>query len=502
MSPRLVVRTDANVAMGTGHVMRCLALAQAWQDAGGDVVFAMAQSTPAVDERLHSEHVEIVQVNSLAGSAKDAKELAELARSQHADWVVLDGYQFDSAYQQRLKDEGLKLLLVDDNGGAPHYFADLVLNQNAHATEDLYRALQSRTRLLLGPRHALLRREFSLWRGWRREIAPTARRVLVTLGGSDPDNITLLVIHALRLVDIEGLEATVVVGGSNPHIESLEQAAASSAATISLLRNARNMPELMAWADLAVSGAGSTCWEMCFLGLPAILIDLAPNQRPVAQELDRRGAAIHLGSADEVFPEEIAGKLQWLLASEETRAALSKRACDLVDGRGAERVVWTMRSGSLRLRRVAEQDCRLLWEWANDPEVRALSFSSEAIPWERHVDWFSSKLTDPNAILYLAIDEENIPVGQVRYQLEGTRAVVSVNLAAGFRGRGYGNTLLDLGANQLFRSTEATAIDAYVKPDNAASLRLFTHAGFKREKIGMIRGQRAVLFVLEKNGIS
>ena len=485
--------------MGTGHVMRCLALGQAWQDVGGHVVFATAQSSTAVQDRLRSERVEIVQLGGTPGSEQDASQLAELARVHQAIWLVVDGYQFDAEYQRRVQVEGLKLLFMDDCGHATHYFADLVLNQNSHAREDLYSSREPRTRLLLGPQYALLRREFQPWRDWRREIQPVARKILVTMGGSDPANFAAVVIDALRTVSFEGLEAKIVVGGCSPHKESLELAAATSGVDISLLHNPACMPELMAWADVAVSAAGTTCWEMCLLGLPALLIDVAPNQVPVAQDLDRRGAAIHLGGIDDLFPQ----KLKRLLdSSEETRTAMSARSRELVDGLGAERVLSAMQNGALRLRRVEERDCYLLWEWANDPEVRAVSFSSETISWEEHLRWFRAKLADPNALLYLATDLEDVPVGQVRYHLEGTRAVASINLATGSRGKGNGSLALAMATEDLFRNTCATTIDAYVKPDNDASLRLFARAGFRQEAPEMIRGQRAVHFVLEKNAVS
>ncbi len=233
------------------------------------------------------------------------------------------------------------------------------------------------------------------------------------------------------------------------------------------------MPELMAWADIAVSAAGSTCAEMCLLGLPAILIDLAENQRPVAQELSRRQAAIHLGSSKEVTAADIAGKVQSLLLSTEHRVSLSRRSRELVDGEGAERVRAAIRGEDLRLRHVQEKDCRQLWEWANDPEVRPVSFATEPISWERHLEWFNSKLCDPNAVLYLVVDSGGIPAGQVRYQIDETRAAVSISLAPQFRGKGYGEVVLKMATEDLFRTTAVTQIDAYVKPNNTASLRLF-----------------------------
>lgn len=477
--------------------MRCLALAQVWQEAGGSVVFAMAESTPAIDRRLRSEGMKIARLQVAPNSVLDARTVSALARHHQAAWIVVDGYRFDSAYQRSLKNAGLKVLFVDDLGQCEHYSADLVLNQNVHASERMYASCEPYTRFLFGSRFAMLRRDFKSWSQWQREIAPSGRKVLVTMGGSDPDNVTALVLEALRAVKIDGLEVVAVLGGSNPHIGSLERFA-NQPTPIRFLRDAANMPELMAWADIAVSAAGSTCGEMCLLGLPAILIDLAENQRPVAQELSRMQAAIHLGASNEATAAAIAEKVQSLLLSAEHRFSLSQRARELVDGEGAESVRAAIRGEDLRLRRVEAQDCRQLWQWANDPAVRPVSFATEPIPWERHLLWFNSKLRDPNAVLYLAVDSEEIPAGQVRYQIDGATAAVSISLAPQFRSKGYGEVVLELATKDLFRTTAVTRIDAYVKPNNTVSLRLFTRAGYARERTGLINGHPAIHFVLDK----
>ncbi|MGA9040143.1 MAG: UDP-2,4-diacetamido-2,4,6-trideoxy-beta-L-altropyranose hydrolase [Terriglobales bacterium] len=498
----LLVRADASVAMGTGHVMRCLALAQAWQDAGGDVLFAMAQSTRAMDARLRTEQIETISLEAAPGSGPDAIQVGKLAHSRNAEWVVVDGYQFDDRYQFSVKQAGQKLLFVDDIGHCAHYCADLLLNQNGHACDEVYRHRENYTRVLLGTRYAMLRREFTPWRRWRREFDPMGRRVLVTMGGSDPRNVTEQVIQALRLSNIGGLEARVLVGSSNPHFASLERAANQASGTVCLIKDARNIPELMAWADVAISAAGSTCWEMCLLGLPALLIDLAENQRPVAEELNRLGAAIHLGSTKDITSSKIAGKLQALIFSRELRTTMSERARELVDGEGAQRVVSAMRSESLGLRRATEKDCQLLWEWANDPEVRIVSFSTDPISWDRHLQWFNAKLADPNAVLYLAVDPEGTPIGHVRYQLEGLRAAVSISLAKPWRGKGLGRAILAKATQDLFQTTPATIIDAFVKPVNTISLQLFTRAGYKQVANETVSGQEAIHFILEKNDTS
>jgi UDP-2,4-diacetamido-2,4,6-trideoxy-beta-L-altropyranose hydrolase len=333
----ILIRADASVEIGTGHVMRCLALAQAWQDAGGTAEFAMAESTPAILGRVAGFRVSSVQ--AAAGSTEDAGSTTEIARANRAEWIVADGYLFGRDYQHRIKDAGLKLLCVDDNAEAGSFFADVVLNQNLHARESLYRERKPGARLLLGPKYALLRREFKAWQGWRREIPAEARRVLVTMGGSDALNLSEPVIRAIQLLNIPELETTVVAGGSNPHTPSLQMLAEESEGRLRLAVDANNMPDLMAWADIAVSAAGSTCWEMCRLGLPAILIDVAENQRPIAEGLTRLGISIYSGSADGISVEKVAADIESLLLSSECRSAMSRRGRELVDGEGSCRVV-------------------------------------------------------------------------------------------------------------------------------------------------------------------
>lgn len=495
----LVIRADASIAIGTGHVMRCLALAQAWQDAGGSVVFASIDLSSSLEQRLRSERFEIVKLDGSPGSAQDASQIEEFSRPHHADWVVVDGYQFDAEYQRKLKDAGLKLLFIDDNGHATHYLADLVLNQNAHASQELYQSRASQTRLLLGPRFALLRREFRGRSQWKREIVSVPRKVLVTMGGSDPGNVTATVIRALQLVSIEKLEAKVIAGASNPHIDSLERAASQSGTDISVLKNVTNMPELMAWADVAISGAGSTCWEMCLLGLPAMVIDLADNQRFVAAELDRREVAIHLGSIVDATPEKIASKLGWLLGSIETRTAMSVQARKLVDGRGAERVISAMRGETLRLRPVEETDCRLLWEWANDADVRDASFSSAAISWDEHLAWFTKKLHDERSLMLIGTDEQGTPIGQIRLdKTQDREADVDLSVAREKRGAGYASCLIEKAVQVAFAEKDLFRLNAFVKTNNSASLRAFEKAKFRRVGTVEVMGSPAVHYMREQ----
>lgn len=152
----------------------------------------------------------------------------------------------------------------------------------------------------------------------------------------------------------------------------------------------------------------------------------------------------------------------------------------------------------LALRQVRDDDCRLLWEWADDPTVRAVSFSSESIPWERHVEWFQSKLEAPHCLFYIAVDDEGTPVGQARYDISGNEAVISISIAKEFRGRGYGSEIIQTASEQVFNVSSVGIIHAYIKQANEASTRAFSKAGFRDAGTTTIHGHRAAHPVLKR----
>ena len=489
---KIIIRTDASTQIGTGHIMRCLALAQAWQDTHGQPIFIMTNPIPALEERLKSEGMKVVHLTVEPGSLADAQETAALAHQFETNWVVVDGYQFGRAYQQTIKNSGLNLLFIDDYGHAKHYYADFVLNQNISANEQWYQHRKPYTQLLLGTRYTLLRREFWQWRGWQRTVPPVAKKVLVTLGGADPDNVTLKVIQALQLVEVEELEAVVVVGGSNPHYETLKMAGQDSRCPIRLQRNVTNMPELMAWADVAISAGGSTCWELSFMELPSILLVLAENQRVIAQKLATLNQAINLGWHQDVESKNIADILSALLQSTAQRINMIEVNQRIVDGEGVFRIIKSLDANSLQLRPVREEDCELLWHWTNDPLIRSVSFSSEYISWVDHVQWFTSKLSDRNCIFYIAWNKKNMPIGQVRYEINHKEATISVAVSQPFRGCGYGRQVILLGCQKIGQYSGIEKINAYVKPNNLASLKVFLKCGFQNIGETIVKDQPAL----------
>ncbi|WP_342449232.1 UDP-2,4-diacetamido-2,4,6-trideoxy-beta-L-altropyranose hydrolase [Acetomicrobium sp. S15 = DSM 107314] len=493
----LIIRADAGLHIGSGHLMRCLALAQGWKDGGGEVVFATACSNDNLLGRLYEEGFRVHKIENPYPHPQDWQTTRQILEEHKGAWLVIDGYHFDSSYQRLVKESGHPLLAIDDYGHAGHYYADIVLNQNLHA-ESLPYSCEPYTKLLLGTKYVLLRREFLKWRGWKREVPEVARKLLVTMGGSDPKNVTLKVINAINMVDFEPLEVAVVVGPTNPHYEALERAARTSRHSIILMRDVPNMAELMSWADIAIAAGGTTCWELVFSGLPFIVIALAKNQRLVAEAFNDAGCALNLGWYYNLSSSEIAEPLLSLLLNQKRRAEMNQCGQQIVDGKGAIRVLCYMGLKALRLRPACEEDCQLLWEWANDAQVRESAFCSVLIPWEEHVKWFNDKLSDPNCLVFIAEDQKGIPIGQIRFDIEGEQAEVDVSIDKGKRGLGYGAYIIENGVKELFQNTMVKTVHAFIKPDNISSTKSFEKAGFRYIGIDTAKGHKAKHYVMER----
>lgn len=438
-SPHLVVRADGGSGIGSGHLARCLALTQGWIDAGGTVTLVSTGLPADWATRYRREGAEVCELGA--------------AGFDGADWAVLDGYRFTRDDQEAILAAGCRLLSIDDHGALKGNVADLVLDQNLGASARAYAGRSPRTDLLLGPRYALLRREFRAAHREARVIAARATRLLVAAGGA-PAPSTRTMFDAIV---------------AQPALAGME---------VRWLSGTDEVVPALAGTDLALAASGSTTWELCCTGLPAVLLAVAANQEPVARAVAEAGAAHNAGSLDAVDPSAVAAAVAALAADPDRRAAMSRIGRDLVDGRGAKRVVARLRADLLVLRSVTTDDARLLWEWTNDPAVRASGRSPAPIPWESHVVWLSHRLADPASSMWLAAAPDSRPVGVVRFKQEGAAAEISVSVAPERRGQGWGPALIDAGVRRVFAEPSLDRVVARIKPHNHASRSSFEDAAF------------------------
>jgi UDP-2,4-diacetamido-2,4,6-trideoxy-beta-L-altropyranose hydrolase len=335
---KVLFRADAGVKIGMGHIMRCLALAQTLQDTGTNA-FVINSPANQIEETLRKNSMSVFQIRANTGSDEDIDITVKCAETFNADWLVLDGYHFGPNYQKKLQENGLNTLLIDDVGDDGPDATDIILNQNIYADETFYADRRSESVLLLGCKYVILRKEFFVWREWAREIPSIVRRILVTIGGSDNDNVTAKVIDALNLIKIKDIEITVVAGQLNPNYQKLSNKIARLNMSISLKKNLDNLAPLIADADLVISGGGSTCYELAFMGAPFTTIVIAENQVEIANHLSDMKICANLGWFHSLSAEIIADRIEELIENRQSRYEMSCNGKNLVDGYGVDRVV-------------------------------------------------------------------------------------------------------------------------------------------------------------------
>ena len=482
--------------------MRCLALAQAWKDAGGCATFVMAGAMPGIEGRLAEDGFGVIHIVASPGSEMDAALTAETAFSQNACFVIVDGYQFGSDYQFRLKKARLRSLFIDDYGHAKTYMADIVLNQNIYASEELYKDRDGSTQLLLGSSFVLLRREFLPWRNWTRTIPERAGRLLISLGGSDPDNVTLKIISCLKEITDNGIDIVAVVGAANAHSPELQAEAMKFEVPVRLVRNVSNMPELLAWADMAIISGGTTSYEAAFMGLPCLIVIIAENQILVAEEFERVQAAISLGWHRNLRRECIRDAEENLRLNCKARESMSLIGRQLVDGLGSIRVIRAILEKAIAVREAVSEDCDLIYRWANDDDTRAASFNCSPIDWDTHCRWLSEKLSNPDCLLLMCEDGPDRPFGLVRFDIAADEALISINLDPNMRGRGLGGFTIIRTVNELFKRYNISHVSAFIKPENLRSAKAFKMAGFSEVGTKAIKGNRALHYTMKKDDLS
>ncbi len=338
MSRTAVFRADATPEIGSGHVMRSLTLAEEWLEHGGRAL--MCGVVPeGLHRRITDAGVKLITVEGERPLAEDAAATIALAQGSDSEWVVVDGYAFDTGFVSSLRSAGLSVLQFADGVTDLPYAPDVLLDQNLGAEHRHYNLSASGAKALLGIEYASLGRQFRD-RISEKRISERASKVLVTFGGSDATNTTEWVLDALA--GIEQLESVVVViGVSNPQADEIE-ARCEGDSRFTCLTNVNNMAELMTEADMAIAAAGSTSWELAALGVPSILVTTADNQAPIAQTLAERGVAVSVGWTGEIDASSIKQVVESLASDQARRRNMSRAGQTLVDGHGAGRVVDAM----------------------------------------------------------------------------------------------------------------------------------------------------------------
>lgn len=334
---KIVIRADASVALGSGHVMRCLTLARQCRKDGSEVRFVCRPAAGDLCDEIRSCGFQVCLLAEgpvpLVGRGADSFEVADAAqtaaqlKADKTDWLVVDHYQLGIEWERRLSSMASRVMVIDDLANRRHC-CDLLLDQNYYdAADKRYERLVPETcRQLLGPQYALLRDEFYQPDPPHRVFPGADRlRLLIFFGGSDATDETGKSLDALSSLPDLDLDVDVVVGAGNPRKKIIELRC-NSMSNVNYHCQVENMAELMARADLALAAGGSTTWERCFLGLPALTVIVAENQRETTETLARQGAIDCLGWAEQVSAADIAVSVKKYYDNVDQLEAMSRKA--------------------------------------------------------------------------------------------------------------------------------------------------------------------------------
>jgi len=333
----MLLRVDASHKIGLGHVMRCFALAQAWHRAGGAIIMVMRETDQILQERLSSQGI---RVDLLNGVADEISYINKLVKQNSVDWIVIDGYQFNSNYIRSIKEKNKKVLVIDDDATLSDYSADIILNQNQHAKANIYRG-KTKARLLIGSHYALMREEFLNKQNWQRDFPRIGLNVLFTFGGADPQNNTLAVVKCLigsLVSEFHDMRIRIIIGGAN-NKGAMVRRMVKGIKNIQIYNDVSEMGEHIRWCDIIASGAGSTVWESALYQTPMILIPSSDIEKKVAVEMMELGASMSCLNIHESGFQCAIDAILNLSDDYAQRVKLGQTAGKLVDGNGATRVV-------------------------------------------------------------------------------------------------------------------------------------------------------------------
>lgn len=490
---RIALRADASRRIGTGHVRRCISLADALKAEGAHVRFVCREHdeisriateggdtvlwlpagpgyTPLAGDPPHSDW-------AACGWQRDADETIAALRDQAPDWVLVDHYSFDARWHERVTSAlGCRIAVIEDLADRPLACA-LVIDQNLHPDHAAKYAALLRTpaRILGGPRYALLAPRYRTAPRYR--FRRRVESIGIFMGGGDPADHTSRVLRACREHALFTGEIELVSSSRNPNFAG-HMALAQRWPGTRVLHDQPDLTGFFARHDLQIGSGGIAAWERSCLGAPTLAMQIAANQRAVLPELAKAGAVEWL-DRDDADEREIGDAVRALIDAPRKRLALVRATRGLVDGMGTARVAAVLSTtvdAKLELRPALASDEALLLAWANEREARRHAFHPQQISPRDHHAWFATRLANPaDCRILIATSRAGAPVGMARFERSGPGWTISYSLDAAFRGFGLARPLLE---RALAGAPAGARLTAWVKPDNVASLKVFRGLGF------------------------
>ena len=359
--PKIFFRVDASHQIGSGHVMRCLALANFLRKKNLECFFICRELPGNLIDYIGRERFSIFILSSVDGAPenflgypphyqwlgvdwqKDAEQTNHILAKQKVDWLIVDHYSIDVRWELAIKHNCDHIMVIDDLADRCHA-CDILLDQNlGRSGIDYSKFLNENSLLLIGPHYALLRDEFQLVRNMKKIEAPKnkQKKIMISMGGVDQENITNQVIDELiKIGNIQEFQLIIILGSKSPNIRLVKERILGCLFPVELVIDCREMAKRIREVDLIIGGAGSSSWERCSLGAPSIAIIMAENQIMIARALQRMNAAVALSAFE--IPSKLSKIVLKLLSDPMTLKSMSNAAYSVADGLGNSRVYKSM----------------------------------------------------------------------------------------------------------------------------------------------------------------
>lgn len=465
MNRKVYFRADGDSQMGLGHLFRTSALAEMLASDFECILVTKCRIEKVINE-LKKSFNDVILLEEM----QFEKEVSFLQKLNFDEsLIVLDGYHFDSKYQELLVGKNVDIFCIDDIH-AYQFYSKVIVNHAGGLSFKDYKATPS-TQFYLGPQYALLKKPF-LEAARNRRSNVTDNNCMICFGGSDPGNRTLEVLEKVKAVSDSFDHLHIVTGSGYLHKEALDGIIrGSQKVTWHQSLSAKEMVQVMQQCSYAICSPSTIVYEYLSVGGIVFLEQIADNQKDVMRYFTNERIAFRM---DDI------GKLSEV----EMKYAFDKSS-QYFDGCSGERLKKIFKhhfdSRGIKIRRVQSGDVQISFNWANDPYVRKQSYNQELIQWNSHQDWFQRKLTDINSYYYI-FELNGKPVAQVRFQVSEDEAILGYLVGDSIRSKGLGTSILAKGIEVLLKEVpKPLKIVGYVKKSNIASQRSFEKLSFLKE---------------------
>ena len=490
---KIAFRVDASMQIGTGHVMRCLTLADELAGDDTTIHFICRYLPSSLEQKLRdkgfsvsilpaseksNEEFPLAHSHWLGVSQEiDAGATFALIQNQGYDWLIVDHYALDIRWEKTLRSAVKNIMVIDDLADRQHE-CDVLLDQNLHVDQEIiYKdRVPSQCKTLIGPRYALLRKEFAEYRERVKPREGKATCILVFFGGVDANDFTTKTMLALSQITEHNFSVDVVIGDQHPNKEEIERLC--QRLDYSCYVQTNRMAELMVKADFSIGAGGGAVWERAWLMLPTLSIPTAQHQVKQLVVVALTGVSYTFDTVN-YTSEKIKMHAELLLDNSSLRNLLSTRSAEIVDGNGAYRVAQTLRSEMvINLRQASILDEEYLFAWRNHPKIRDVSFNKNEITWDQHHHWFSALLSNSQRVLLIG-EYKNQSVGVVRFDLQNDSAEISIYLVQENESNGLGLPLIRSAEKWICKHRSGIKkLNANVLESNKLSQGFFIKAGY------------------------